>query len=291
MTLSKNHLKLIILLFFTILSLSYAYAENSTDINAKNFNDLNEKVNSEYAVELDDNYIQHYSQNNLTITKSVHIDGKGHTINFNDSDTLKVNSSEELNIVIRNTTLKNLTKIKFENNLTHNITFIDCKFDEFKNYKLSADAPFTNNYSYNHTTGEIKNIVKKIAKLIVGRSTDLAAAKKLAKWVGKNIKYERNKGFIQSPYETLLYERGNCCSQTDLFLQMCAALGINKKHKLYYVHSGSLKLGDRHFFAMIDNICIDVSKYRKNPWGHCLMVKNKIYSITKYPYLPLPREY
>ena len=288
MKLSKNCLTLLILLIFTTHSLSCVHADNSTNY-IENENQLNEKItNAECDVELDEDYIL---KDNLTIAKSVNIDGNGHTIKFNNSDALKVNSSKEVKITIKNTTFENLKKIKFENNLTHNITFIDCKFDDLKNHKLSCDAPFKNDVANKNTTGKIANIVKQLAKQIVGNSTDIEAAKKLASWVGKNIIYERNAGFYQSPVKTLKRGVGNCCSQTDLFLQMCEATEINKNHELYYVHTGSMKFGNRHFFAMIDNICIDVTNFPKNPWGHCTIKNDQIYSITKYPYLPLLRQY
>lgn len=287
MKLSKNHLILLFLLIFATLSLSCVHADNSTD-SIENENQLLEKINADYNVELDEDYCL---KENLTIAKSVNIDGKGHTITFNNSDALNINSTKEVEIIIKNTTFKNLKKIKFESNLTHNITFMDCKLDDFKNYNLSGDAPFKNDVANKNTTGNISNIVKTLAKFIVGDSTDLEAAKKLASWVGKNIKYERKAGFYQSPVETLDRGVGNCCSKTDLFLQMCEAAEISKKHKLYYVHTGSMQFGNRHFFAMIDSICIDVTNYPNDPWGHCSIKNNQIYSITKYPYLPLLREY
>ena len=139
-------------------------------------------------------------------------------------------------------------------------------------------------------TGEITTPIKKLAKSIVGDSKDIVAAKKLAKWVSKNIKHETAPGFYQSPEVTLKRKIGNCCSKTDLFLQMCVAVGVNKKHKLYYVHVGTMKFHKRHFFAMIDNTVVDVDG-PKNPWGHANIGKNKVYQITEYPYLPLPRKY
>lgn len=294
MKITEKHF-LILTLFFAIFSLSCVCADNSTDSiideNYGNFIELNEKIAMADIIEIDKSYVHGDSDDNLTITKSVKIDCRGHTIHFNDSDTLKIDSSKELDIVIKNATFKNLTKIRFENNLTHNITFIDCEFKGIENNLLAGDNPFENRVANKTTTGNISYLVRELAILIVGDLKGLDAAKKLASWVGKNIIHEPRAGFYQSPAETLFRGVGNCCSQTDLFLQMCEAVNITKSHKVYYVHTGYEKYGSRHFFAVIDNICIDVDRYPKNPWGYCDISKGIIYTMTEYPYLPLLREY
>jgi len=289
MKISKKYITILLLIFATI-SLSCVYADNSTNLieneSAGTFSQLTEKINAAEDVELDENY---FLENNLTIIKSINIDGNGHKIKFNDSDGLKINSSKEISITIKNTTFENL-KIKSESNFTPNITFIDCKIDNFNN-KLSCDATLKIDVANKNTTGNVTNVIKQLAMEIIGNSTDIEAAQKLASWVGINIKYERKAGFYQSPEETLIRGVGNCCSQTDLFLQMCEAAEINKNHTLYYVHTGSMQFGNRHFFAMIDDLCIDVTNYPNDPWGHCSVKNNKILCITQYPYLPILREY
>ena len=130
----------------------------------------------------------------------------------------------------------------------------------------------------------------KFAKKIVGKSEGLKAAEKLANWVGKNIYQESHSGFFQSPADTLKRRRGNCCSQTDLFLQMCHAVGVTKNHKVCYVHVGTVNYKSRHFFALIDNLCIDVNSKPNHPWGHASVLRD-VFTITEYPMLPLVKEY
>lgn len=140
-------------------------------------------------------------------------------------------------------------------------------------------------------SSKISSKVKNLAKKIVGSSSGWEAARKLAKWVCKNIKHETAPGFYQTPYKTLTRKRGNCCSRTDLFLQMCVAVGLNKNHKLYYVHVGTMEFHHRHFFAMFDNYLVDVDSCRKSPWGHASIGSRDIYRVTPYPLLPLTRQY
>lgn len=286
---------LILTLIFAVFSISCACADNSTDFltddDYGSFSELNEKIASQDIVELDKNYMHDCSDNNLTITKSVTMDCKGHTIHFNDSDTLHINSTEKLDITIKNATFRNLTKISFEDNLTHNMTLIDCYFMDVKNNQLSPENPFENIVANTTTTGNISYLVRELATLIVGNTTGLDAAKKLVSWIGKNIMHEGKSGFYQSPAETLFRGVGNCCCQIDLFLQMCEVVNITRDHEVYYVHTGYEKYGTRHFFAVIDNICIDVDKYPEDPWGHCQINREIIYTLTKYPYLPLIRGY
>ncbi len=133
--------------------------------------------------------------------------------------------------------------------------------------------------------------VKRVALRIVGNSTDVEAAKKLAEWVGKYIEHEKGVGFYQTPDETLTRKIGNCCCHADLFLQMCVAVGLNETHKLYYVHVGTMEFGKRHFFAMFDDVFVDADSYRYNPWGHGSFRNRYLNTITEYPFLPLIRTY
>lgn len=109
--------------------------------------------------------------------------------------------------------------------------------------------------------------VQKKAKNIVGNSTGLAAAKKIAKWCGKNIKYQKPvyKGFRKSPRSVLKTRKGNCCDQTRLMLMMMDAVGVTQNYKLIYVHVHKGKKG--HVFAKINGKYVDPCKTR-NPWGH-----------------------
>lgn len=140
-------------------------------------------------------------------------------------------------------------------------------------------------------SGILVKKVKEKAKSIVKNSTGIPAAKKLAKWVGKHIDHETREGLYQSPATTLTREKGNCLCQTDLFFQMCDAVGVTEKYELYYVWVGGEKFGKRHFFAKINGKYVDVDARPKNPWGHANFGKRTIRTTSKYPKLPLNRKY
>ena len=155
----------------------------------------------------------------------------------------------------------------------------------------SALTRSTSNTGINYS-GLISDSVRKMAKKIVGNSTGIPAAKKLAKWVARNIKSESRAGFYQSPATTLKRKRGNCCSHVDLFFHMCDAVGVTRKYNLYYIHVGTMKFGKRHFFGKINGVYVDpASRFKDNPWGHAGFGHRSIYQTKKYPELPLPRKY
>ena len=103
------------------------------------------------------------------------------------------------------------------------------------------------------------------------------------------LHHEKKAGFYQTPETTLLRLTGNCCSLTDLFFHMCDALNLMENHTFYYVHVGTLKFRERHFFAIIDNFLVDVGL--KYPWENAAFYNRTILNITPYPILPIPREY
>ena len=70
---------------------------------------------------------------------------------------------------------------------------------------------------------------------------------------------------------------------------MCDALNLMKNHTFHYVHVGYLKFRERHFFALVDNIPVDVTL--KNPWERGGFCNRTVLSLTLYPILPIPREY
>lgn len=140
-------------------------------------------------------------------------------------------------------------------------------------------------------SGLVSETVKKKAKSIAGNSTGIAAAKKIAKWVGKHIKHEKREGFYQSPATTLKRKKGNCCCQTDLFLQMLDATGVCKKYTCQYIHVGTMKYGKRHFFARVNGIDVDCDAKKANCWGHASYKGRTIYSRNTYPKLPINRKY
>ena len=130
-----------------------------------------------------------------------------------------------------------------------------------------------------HISSGLNPTVKKKAIKIVGNSTGLAAAKKIAKWMGKRIVYEKNKSkiknFSRSPKGVLSAGMGNCCSQTRLMLQLMDAAGCRESLTLQYVrvccnHTSYPGVG--HVFAKITNQktgkYVYVDPCCKNPWGH-----------------------
>ena len=182
--------------------------------------------------------------------------------------------------------LKNFRNISEKSSVFYNMSFNlkSISHKECSNIKITLE-----NQANLNTTGEISPIIKELAEIIVGKTEGLAAVKKLAEWVSENIVHEKGSGFYQSPVETLIRKKGNCCCHSDLFLQLCASLGYTEKYDMYYIHVGTMKFGKRHFFTMVGDLCVDADK--KNPWGRGGFNGRLVYSITKYPYLPLLRHY
>lgn len=268
----------IITIFICITPLS------ANEDNTGNFSEINNKISTSEEIHLDRDYSQEQKDSQICINKSVTIDGCGHEIiTENSMEIFNLNSSsQKINLTIKNTTFKNVNNL-FNKNTTDNITFIDCSFINNKNIVY----PSSDNFEANkNKTGTISKIVKKVAKLIIGGSTDLKAAKKIANWVAKNIQHEVKAGLYQSAEVTLFRGKGNCITTTNLFLQMCAAVGLAKKHKLYYVQTGRMVYGQRHFFAIVDHVCVDVDVKKSRPWANCPTNRNPT-CITKYPYLPV----
>ena len=125
----------------------------------------------------------------------------------------------------------------------------------------------------------INATVKKKAIKIVGNSTGVAAAKKIAKFMGEHIVYEKNKSkiknFTRSPKGVLSAGMGNCCSQTRLMLQLMDAAGCRESLTLQYVRvccNHTSYPGTGHVFAKITNRktgkYVYVDPCCKNPWGH-----------------------
>ena len=259
--------------------------DNETYSDDENFTQLIEEVNNvSDTFNMTKNYTYVEGEDNLILNKSMTINGNNHSMTVNSTIfQLKDNNTfifKDIRFIVLN---------ELEINTTSNITFFDSEFI-FNNTATCAE-PLVRDGVYGYT-GKISADIVKLAKSIVGKSKDLEAAKKLAIWVGKHIKHKSHAGFYQTPSMTVKLRRGNCCSQTDLFLQMCDAIGLTKTHKLYYVHVGFINYGYRHFFAMIDNILVDPDSMPDNPWGHASIAqKRSIFSVTQYPMLPLSRNY
>ena len=251
-----------------------------------NFTQLDALIDdADESVNLTGDYASVDGDAEVTISKSVNVTGNGHSIDNSKSPI--VFDGNDSNVVFENVKFLGDMFRASDNATNLNVTFINCSLPVKSHLSYLVVIP---QYELG-TTGEISSNVVSLAKSIVGKSVGLEAAKKLAKWVGKNINHETAPGFYQTPDTTLKRKLGNCCSQTDLFLQMCVAVGINKSHKLYFVHVGTIVFGDRHFFAMIDGILVDVDARPNSPWGHARIGDRGIYKVTEYPYLPLPRQY
>lgn len=218
--------------------------------------------------------------NKLFFIDNITINGKENVKSSNS--TLELKTEDNDSIVLNKSSFK--AKIfKLDDDKKVNLLLLN---SNFKN-ELRKDGNLTDFY----LSAPISKNVTKTAKEIAGNSTDIEAAKKLANWVGMNIEHETKAGFYQSPDDTLKRKTGNCCSQTELFLQMCEALNITHNHKTYIVHVGSERFHDRHFFAMIDNTFVDVDTQTDNPWGNAETRDDEFYCISEYPILPLPRQY
>ena len=72
---------------------------------------------------------------------------------------------------------------------------------------------------------------------------------------------------------------------------MCQAIGLTKTHKFYFIHVGQYYFGARHFFAMVDNLLVDVDGQPDDPWGQASIGNRGIYRVTQYPVLPVARNY
>ena len=261
-------------------SLSFVSASGN---DTADFQELNNEINqANDTVMLTKDYI--CNEEELNVTNNITIDGNNHSFLANDSQSiLKVNISNSSIIILKNINFN--IPIQFVSN-SSNITLINCNFNVTTQNNI--EWYMGDNFE---KSGSISGIILKKAKSIVGKYKDLRAIKQLAWWVGRNIAHETNEGFYQSPEDTLKRTKGNCCSQTLLFLQMCESLGLLEKHKVYFVHVGQEVFGKRHFFVVIDHLCVDVDSYPYSPWGHAAFRGRGVFAITEYPTLPLKKNY
>ena len=266
-----------------VISLPFVFADEN---NVTDIQELNDEISlANDTVNLTKDYVSFDGE--LNITKDITVEGNNHTISTNNSGyILKINVSDSCNLILSNINFN--CNVQLNANAS-NVTFFNTCF----NISYKSDAEIPGQYC-NLTFGKAGTVSKTImdkAKKIAGNSKDLEAAKKLASWIGKNISHETMAGFYQSPEDTLKRKKGNCCSQTLLFLQMCEALGITQNHEIYIVHVGTKEFGQRHFFAIIDNICVDVDSKPGSPWGHARVNYDSVFATSHYPLLPLAKEY
>ena len=134
-------------------------------------------------------------------------------------------------------------------------------------YKQFKDRPRT-------TIGNESNEIKQQALAIVGDSIGMAAAQKIAAWMGSHIGYSLYNGFQRSAETVLRRRSGNCCDQTRLMLQLMDAAGCTDYFTIKYVHVVGGKGG--HVFARLinkSNVYGNtnwryVDPCKANPWGN-----------------------
>ena len=120
--------------------------------------------------------------------------------------------------------------------------------------------------------GSVDKYVKQKALSIVGNSVGIAAAKKIADFMGRNIKYDDHCNFLWSSKTVLLKGRGNCCEQTRCMLEMMDAAGCAEYITMKYVFVCCSPKGIGHVFAKIitksNNNWRYVDPCKTNSWGN-----------------------
>ena len=271
----KKFFILICLIFIFISSVSAN--DNNTEIG--NFTELTNQINdSNGSLLLDKDYSEH--NDTVNVSKSLTSDDNNHSISLNNNLSFKINENN-LSLTFKNNFFATYDN---ESNITSfNLTLIDCHLQP--DYTNTVEVHnYGDDWGYGYSC-KVSRKIKNLAFKIIGKSEGLIAAKKLTLWVRKNIKKEINAGFYQKPSKTLKRKLGNCCCKVELLLQMMDAVGLRKNHKLYFVHVGNKMYHHRHFFAMIDHICVDPTL--KRPWGRGGFYGRKVV-IIPYPILPLP---
>ena len=137
----------------------------------------------------------------------------------------------------------------------------------YKTETVKVPVKVTKTISRTQKVSSISNTIKKAALNIVGNSTGIEAAKKIAIWVAKNIKNESRTDFYQTPDTTYKRKKGNDCCQTELMLQMMDVAGVCSVCTVKYIHVKKNNTG--HVFAKVNGIYVDPCM-SSTPWGHYL---------------------
>ncbi len=294
----RFYIKLIIVtIFLLFLTFSYVSANedipsngfnSSEDVKLHNFTELNAEIQN-FAGDvytLNHDYCYGANDSLVIIDRSITINGNAHHLDAKNSSLFEIKADKNISLILKNITFSNHANI-FNIN-SSNITCFDCLFESDYDSIVYASLEFPSKSSI-YYGGKPSNLIKQAALSIVGNSKDIAAAKKIAVWIKRNMASENKAGFYQSPDDSLKRLRSNCCCRSLLFLQMCESIGLTKNHKFYLVHVGNIVFGSRHFFVVVDNICVDTSLV--SPWGRGGFFGRNVFSITEYPYLPLPKGY
>lgn len=183
-------------------------------------------------------------------------------------------------------TTKKATKSKPVKKTTKTRKTTQTKKTTNKARKVTSTKTRTSSYSQPYA-------LKKKALSIVGDSTGLDAAKKIARWCGskKHFKYANYANFHRKAATAYKFKSANCCDSTRMMLSMMDAVGCSQKLKLQYVHCHNSAAGKGHIFAKITTR--SSGKYRyvdpccklengRNPWGSHLKGYGPIVAITNY---------
>jgi len=147
--------------------------------------------------------------------------------------------------------------------------YYDTVTKKVKAKNVESNKTRTQSYTIN------KNLVQ-LAKNIVGNSTGLAAAKKIAAWCGKksNLRYDYYDNFRRSPTYVMKVKGANCCDSTRFMFTLMDAAGCTETLRLEYVHTSRGING--HVLGKITTISSGKWRYvdpvlkSRAPWGHHL---------------------
>ena len=141
--------------------------------------------------------------------------------------------------------------------------------------------------------GSVNSYVKKKALSIVGNSVGVAAAKKIAAWMGKNISYADYCNFNRSAKTVLQRGSGNCCDQTRCMLEMMDAAGCANELTMQYIFVCCSGSGVGHVFSKITTKKTKNWRYvdpcKASPWGNYVRgwgSPSNPRKLTNYPNRP-----
>lgn len=169
-----------------------------------------------------------------------------------------------------------------------------------KKGKMYYDTIKISNKQKNNTDSKSRtsssNIPKKVreqALAIVGNSTGLDAAKKIAKWCStrKKFKYDSYANFRRKPSGCLTKRKANCCDSTRFMFALMDAAGCREHLKLEYVHFHNNARNIGHICGKITtrssgkwryvDPCIKLEDGRSS-WGNHLKGYGGIVGVTEY---------
>ena len=124
------------------------------------------------------------------------------------------------------------------------------------------------------TLRTINKKVKEKGQKLAKNKTDYEALLAIASFMG-TVKYGKYAGFKKSTSGVLSSNRGNCCDQANLFLELCDAAGLTGTYDFYYVHvccNHTSWPGVGHIFTKVvkksNNKSVYVDPTQSNPYNH-----------------------